>query len=489
MAPQSIRMMALFLGLVQASSFLNLTSLYGSGLSPGAEIFYASDPSFGSEATPRWTVIDAPSFYGAIKPATESDVQHIVKVSVAHDIPFLATGAGHGASSTLARLQEGVQIDLSSFKTVQLDASNNVLQVGGAAVFSQLYDPLFEAGKELPLGNAKCVGVIGATLGGTVGIFQGLYGLGLDSLKSVRLVTATGDLLTASATQNADLFWGIRGAGANFGIVLSATFEVHDAPNGGILTSSDFLFPPSANESVWEALKTFDDDIPDELAIYTYIIFNATAQVPLIAVNAIYHGPSSEASKYMAPFIAAGPLMTDAVETPWTKWSDVALFGLAAADTSSCTPGQHSNGYGVGIKQTDVATFVSFFNSLAQFWVDHPSLSGTVVVERLPNRVVASVPDSSTAYGHRGIKTHILLENYYNDTALDAEVNDFNRAARAQFQATSGLDQLSVYVNFAHGDEGPGVWYSEQKLPGLTRLKRQWDPQQAFSWYFPVPLR
>lgn len=81
-----------------------------------------------------------------------------------------------------------------------------------------------------------------------------------------------------------------------------------------------------------------------------------------------------------------------------------------------------------------------------------------------------------------------MLEHHYNDSALDAEVNDFSLAGRAQFQATSGLDQLSVYVNFAHGDEGPGAWYSERKLPGLTRLKQQWDHQQAFSWYFPVPL-
>lgn len=83
MATQFIRVTALFLGLVQACSFLNLTSLYGFGLSPRAEIFYASDPSFGSEATPRWTVINAPSFYGAIKAATESDVQHIVRIATA----------------------------------------------------------------------------------------------------------------------------------------------------------------------------------------------------------------------------------------------------------------------------------------------------------------------------------------------------------------------------------------------------------------------
>lgn len=128
------------------------------------------------------------------------------------------------------------------------------------------------------MGNAPCVGALGATLGGTVGAFQGLYGLGLDSLVSVTLVTASGDVVNASNTENVDLFWGIRGAGWNFGIVLSAVFQAHDAPNSGNITSADFIFPGSANASVWEALKTYDNNIPNELTLNLYVIYNSTSK-------------------------------------------------------------------------------------------------------------------------------------------------------------------------------------------------------------------
>jgi len=133
----------------------NLTALYGPGLSPGGQIFYASDPNWSTEVTQRWTTYTQPTYYGAIKPATEADVQHAVKVSVANNIPFLATGAGHGSSATLARLQNGIEIDLSNFKSVSLDAANNVLTVGGAVVFSQLYEPLSNAGKMLRMCGAN----------------------------------------------------------------------------------------------------------------------------------------------------------------------------------------------------------------------------------------------------------------------------------------------------------------------------------------------
>jgi len=127
------------------------------------------------------------------------------------------------------------------------------------------------------MGNAECVGIMGATLGATIGPFQGLFGLGLDSLLSVRLVTATGQIITVSETEHPDLFWGLRGAGANFGIVTSATFRVHDAPNGGLVTSADFLYPSSANVSLWEALKTLDGNIPNELVLNFAVSFNSTS--------------------------------------------------------------------------------------------------------------------------------------------------------------------------------------------------------------------
>ena len=132
----------------QTSPSPNLTALYGPGLSSGAEIIYPSDPDYTADITPRWNVYDAPTYYGAIKPATEGDVQHVVKVSAQNNISFLATGRGHGVTTTLTAMH-GIDIDLGNFRSIDLDAENNRLTVGGSVNFSQLFEPLYNAGKML----------------------------------------------------------------------------------------------------------------------------------------------------------------------------------------------------------------------------------------------------------------------------------------------------------------------------------------------------
>lgn len=114
-------------------------------------------------------------------------------------------------------------------------------------------------------------------MGANVGNLQGILGLGLDYLDSVRMVTANGELVEASKTENADLFWGVRGAGFSFGIVTSATFSLHENVNGGMLTSMDLLFPGSANTTVYEALKTYDNEISDELTLNIASSYNQTS--------------------------------------------------------------------------------------------------------------------------------------------------------------------------------------------------------------------
>ncbi|KAI0104062.1 hypothetical protein F4776DRAFT_484633 [Hypoxylon sp. NC0597] len=89
-------------------------------------------------------------------------------------------------------------------------------------------------------GNSPCVGITEAASGGTIGIFEGLYDLASDAIQSVRLIIANGDIVEASETQHADLFWGIRGVGSNFDIITPSKFRVYDAINGGNVTSPTF---------------------------------------------------------------------------------------------------------------------------------------------------------------------------------------------------------------------------------------------------------
>ena len=97
----------------------------------------------------------------------------------------------------------------------------------------------------------------------------------LDSLLSVRLVTATGDIVTASTTENPDLFWAIRGAGFNYGIVVEATFRVYDLTSN-LVTNADLLLPLNASSQILQYLKSFEDDMPDKLAIIVYAHYSTT---------------------------------------------------------------------------------------------------------------------------------------------------------------------------------------------------------------------
>jgi len=129
---------------------------------------------------------------------------------------------------------------------------------------------------------------VGATLGAGVGPLQGLHGYDIDALLSVRMVTGTGDLITVSKTQHADLFWGIRGGGANFGIVTSATYQIYDTTNDGQVTLAEFALLASANRTVFELIASFDEEtIPAELALSTVVTYvNETIGVSSLSLLA-----------------------------------------------------------------------------------------------------------------------------------------------------------------------------------------------------------
>lgn len=118
--------------------------------------------------------------------------------------------------------------------------------------------------------------MVGATLGAGVGRYQGLHGLIIDNLISVRMITAKGDIISVSAHEHSDLFWGLRGAGMNFGVILSAKYHVFDLVNDGDNLNADLVFPASANLTYFNILKTFQDQLPAQLSLFTLIDYNST---------------------------------------------------------------------------------------------------------------------------------------------------------------------------------------------------------------------
>ncbi|KAI0377215.1 hypothetical protein F5Y04DRAFT_273242 [Hypomontagnella monticulosa] len=451
-----------------------LEGLYGPWVSPSTGIAGSTEANFSTVVGRRWSAWEAPQWSGAIKPASQRDLQEVIKISVANKIPFIATNGGHGPKLGQGQFT-GINVNLANFDTITLDAANNLVTVGAGVKLGELQKTLFDAGKEIQTGNAVCPGAIGVTMGGGIGMKTGLYGLLIDALRSVRMVTAKGDVVTASSLENKDLFWAIRGAGINFGIVTEATYGIHERINGGNVTAVTFVYAAPSNRSLWEALKTFDGNQPAKLSFQAIIQYDRPSNSPRIVVQLWYPGPVSEAQQYIDRFAAVGPVATSV-----TYITQIDLYQQSQT-SGTCDQGHIISAHTLGFNHTDVASFEVHFANMTAFYRANPDFQGISVFQYYSNKVTLQTPASETAFPWRDVQIWWLTQDQYTDSALGPTVRNFMSGQRANLQATSGFSAPHVYVNYALGDEGPAAWYSAANLPKLRRLKAKWDPNNVFG--------
>ncbi|RYP28665.1 hypothetical protein DL768_011227 [Monosporascus sp. mg162] len=187
----------------------------------------------------------APSYSIAFIPAEPEDLSIGLRYMSSHNISYLAMGGGHGNTITLGNVEGAVLVNMERFDHITVNNCDNTITVGGGARFGPVYTAAYNAGRELPLGSCACVGVGGATLGGGHSRLQGVYGMIADGIVSMRVALWDGTIVEASATQHPDLFWAMRGAGHNFGIVLDFTFRTYPLRYGGMTYNADMTFTAS----------------------------------------------------------------------------------------------------------------------------------------------------------------------------------------------------------------------------------------------------
>ena len=268
------------------------------------------------------------------------------------------------------------------------------------------------------VGECSCVGMMGATLGGGIGPYGGLHGLILDSLQSVRMITGTGELLTASASENSDLFWGMRGAGFNFGIVTSATYAIYNVTNGGYAMNADMRFDASKNKSIWEITKSFENSQPDALSVDIAVAYDEdyggvsyTSQGNAQAANRsrylktyllgnfIYAGPLPEGLDLIRPYLDLGPINQNISVIPWSDLETSVRFGT---DAESCVKGRLYSLWSLNLLSLDVPTLVNVTNLLDSTFRGTPKLQFSIfAMLKFAKQVTQSVPDDATAYPNR----------------------------------------------------------------------------------------
>jgi FAD/FMN-containing dehydrogenase len=306
--------MALFVSLVSVLSILAQRVLtvisqqiqidLAKTLSSGSEVVVTSDPSYRTNVTQRWTIYAGtyPTCSVAAKPSTVEEVQKLVQFATQNNFSLFATGGGHGYFTTLSSVKDALNIDPSNFRKVGIDASSNTMTVGAASIFADMYDPLYAAGKQMrkswyipaldvkslhgpASGGSSSPSIISVTLGGGKEFLIGVHGLLIDSALSIEIVSGSGEILSACPSQNADLFWGLHGAGVNFGIITSATYRIYDALNGGMVYNADLVFDAEQNGTIFQILSTYQDSQDDKLALTVRsVLANDVVSSPVLAL-------------------------------------------------------------------------------------------------------------------------------------------------------------------------------------------------------------
>jgi hypothetical protein len=221
-----------------------------------------------------------------------------------------------------------------------------------------------------------CVGFTGFTLGGGIGPYSGLYGAASDSLISAELVTGTGQLLTVSKTQHPDLFWGLKGAGFNYGVATALTFRVYPATNGGQAVVTNMIFPGALNGTVWQVLSTFFGNQPKELGLALSVGYQEQRGGMVIIVGFVYAGPEAESTALLKPFLDLNPLNLQILNTPWEDVPEVIVYGATRA---GCQKGAQFVPYSVNLYKVDVPNLINVVGYMQTTLAANATLRSAIV--------------------------------------------------------------------------------------------------------------
>ena len=237
-----------------------------------------------------------------------------------NDLLVAIRGGGHSGAG-LGLNNDGLVIDLSGIKFVDVDTSNNTVKVGGGNIWNEVDTETHPYGLAIPSGMISTTGVGGLTLGGGVGYLTRKYGLTIDNLLEADMVLADGTFVTVNATENTDLFWAIRGGGGNFGVVTSFTFQAHPIK---MLIGGPTLWPIERVEEIMGWYDTFIQEAPEELNGFIATMVIPESPFPehlhnkkFCGIVWCYVGDPDRFDELFKPVLNLNPIFTHVGEMPY----------------------------------------------------------------------------------------------------------------------------------------------------------------------------
>ncbi|HQR52833.1 MAG TPA: FAD-binding oxidoreductase [Burkholderiales bacterium] len=400
-----------------------------------------------------------------------SDVQAAVRFARMHRMLVSVRGGGHHIAGN-AVAEGGLMIDLSGMRAVSVDASQRMARVGPGALLADFDRAAQAHGLATPLGVNSTTGVAGLTLGGGFGWLTRRYGLTIDNLLAVTLVTADGEVRTASLTSEPELFWAVRGGSGNFGVVTSFDFQLHAV--GPQVFAGLVVYPFAQARQVLRAWRDFTADAPDELTVWAVI-----RKAPPL------------------PFLPASVHGSEVVIFPLLHCGDIEAGQRAAAPVL-----QFGEPVGSALGPASYADFQTAFDPLLapgarNYWKSHNFGSLTdqaldVIVgcaSQLPGPeceiflaqlggAMSRVAPEATAFVSRDARYIMNVHGRWSDARDDDGVRAW---ARQTFQDAAPYASGSGYVNFLTEDEAERVAASYGvNFARLQAIKQRFDPDNLF---------
>jgi len=397
-----------------------------------------------------------------------ADVMTAVEFARTHSLRVAVRGGGHNVAGH-AVCDGGLVIDLSQLRGVRVDAAQRTARAAAGCTWGDFDRETQALGLATTGGEVSSTGIAGLTLGGGLGWLMGRCGLACDNLLSADVVTADGRLLVASAGEHADLFWGLRGGGGNFGIVTSFEYRLH--PIATVLAGL-ILYPMSRARDVLRAYRDCTAVAPDELTIMGALLATPDG-TPAVGAIVCHCGVLDEGKRLIAPLRRLGaPLVDTIAPTPY-----VALQSML---DPSAPAGRRNYWKASFVRDLSDAAIDALIAPAAGM----PSPYSSVLIEHLHGAVTRVAP-AATAFGVRTDHYSIGIFSVWEDAADSAA---HIRWAR---DTASGMEPFSdggAYVNYL-GEDGQmqvraayGANYDR-----LAALKNIYDPTNFFRLNQNIP--
>ena len=400
-----------------------------------------------------------------------SDVIQAVKFAGQHQLLVSVRGGGHNIAGK-GSCDDGLMIDLSPMKSVRVDPQSKTARVEPAATLGDFDKEAQAFGLATPVGINSTTGVAGLTLGGGFGWMSRKYGLTIDNLLGADIVTAEGQLLHVSESENSDLFWAIRGGSGNFGVVTSFEFKLHAI--GNEVLSGLVVHPFDQAPELLGKYREYVKSLPDEMTCW--VVLRKAPPLPFLPeewhgkevmiIASCYTGDMAEGERVMAPMRAWGEPIADVISPhPFVGWQ-AAFDPLLTEGARNYWKSHDFDALSDGALDSIVDYAARLPTPETEIFIAH--LGGAI------NRIAVD----ATAYPHRSTEFVLNVHTRWREASDDQKCVTW---ARQFFDETAEFANGGVYVNFMPDDEAArtdGAFGSN--FDRLANIKASYDPDNLF---------